>query len=97
MTAQDKQLSIFNWKNALATGDTVNTRLSEILKHRLLLNNGGLRVRSVNVTKNDRHLIVTFEDNATIRVVDLEKLDGGQRGATIDMLEEILVRLKRDC
>jgi len=75
MTAQNKQLSISNWKNELATGDTGKTRLSEILKHRLNLKDGGLRVRSVNVTKNDRHLIVTFENNSTIRVVDLEKLE----------------------
>ena len=75
MKAQNKQLSISNWKNELASYDTGNTKLSEVLKHRLELNDGWFRIRSVNVTKDDRHLIVTFEDNAMIRVVDLERLE----------------------
>jgi len=74
MKDQDKQLSISNWKNVLASNDTGNTKLSEVLKHRLQLNDGWFRVRSVNVTGDNRYLIITFEDNAMIRVVDLEKL-----------------------
>ena len=75
MNNPDNKLSVSNWSNALAFGDSRDSKLSEILKHKLNLNDGTLRLRSVNVTKDDRYLIVTFEDNAMIRVVDLEKLE----------------------
>ena len=75
MKARDNKLSVSKRKNELASGETGNTKLSEILKHRVHLKDGTFRVRSVNVTRDDRYLIVTFENHAMIRVVDLEKLE----------------------
>jgi len=75
MSEPGNKISIPHWTNELASGDTGDTRHSETLKHKLNLNDGTLSVRSVNVTRDDRYLILTFENNAMIQVVDLEKLE----------------------
>lgn len=45
------------------------------LRHRILLNKGCMGIRSVNVTSDDKYLVITHELNPRIRVVDLQKLD----------------------
>jgi len=74
MIKQDTQLTISNWQSTLALENEIITTSVKTLRHEILLKNGGLRVRSVNVTKNDRYLIITFENNTMIRVFDLERL-----------------------
>lgn len=51
------------------------TKKGSILRHRFNLNQTCYGVRSVNVTSDNRYLIITFENNPKIRVVDLEKLE----------------------
>ncbi len=43
------------------------------LKHRIFIN-GFMGVRSVNVTSNNRFLIITYEQSPEIRIVDMAKL-----------------------
>jgi WD40 repeat protein len=51
------------------------TKKGSILRHRFNLKQTCYRVRSVNATSDNRYLIITFENNTKIRVIDLEKLE----------------------
>ena len=67
------QLKI-GWESGLVAWEHENKLKLGRIRHRLNPANRYLRVRSVNVTRNDRFLIISFEQSPLIRVVDLEKL-----------------------
>jgi WD40 repeat protein len=62
------------WEGSLAPREPEITPQPDRIRHRLNPANRYLRVRSVNVTRNGRFLIISFEQTPQIRVVDLEKL-----------------------
>ncbi len=64
-------------KNKVALSIGCNNASKKIiaLRHVFDVDRSLLHVRSVNVTTDNRHLIITFDDNAKIRVLDLVKLE----------------------
>lgn len=60
---------------ALELNRNIEVKKNLELRHRFEIKRSCRGVRSVNITNNNRYLIITFEEYAKIRVLDLEKLE----------------------